>query len=463
MNSDPKAWYNRFVEANTLFDQTTAENSKLRQRNSRLQEKNNSLTNELTHQQGILEYQKKETDRVTDRLTDRFNAEIRRIENESRDQNEPNRQNKHDQPEPAPAHTAPAHTAPAHTDPAHTAPAHNILSLSERVPDPTLFMGDRADLSRFLEQIRAKMIANGDRYRTPQARNIYVLSRLEGLAYQQVHPHVKGGIPQFEDYEEMLDLLNHSFGDPNLATRSTQKLHALKQQNKDFNVFYAEFQRLALESGLDDLSLVPILERAISSELKQSLVYCKPQPGIHALARQLQDTDTRQRYFSPEPLRPSSRYQYPTNQSSTSTAPRYQPSAYQTPRYPSPTPSSYSSVVARNTPAPQRVTGRITEPMDLSSTRRTNLSDKETGNCFRCHQSGHRIRNCPLPDNRPQNSQRRNSGYQVNAISRSPSPESSRSRPRQRQIAYQTQASSSRQPVPANHMDEDSENGVPLG
>ena len=101
VNSDQKAWYNRFIEANTLFDQTTIENSKLRQRLSRAQEKINSLTNEITHQQGLLEYQKKETDRITDRLTDRFNAEIRRIENGTKE-------NEHNQPEPPPPMPSPS-------------------------------------------------------------------------------------------------------------------------------------------------------------------------------------------------------------------------------------------------------------------------------------------------------------------------------------------------------------------
>ena len=440
VNSDQKAWYNRFIEANTLFDQTTIENSKLRQRLSRAQEKINSLTNEITHQQGLLEYQKKETDRITDRLTDRFNAEIRRIENGTKE-------NEHNQPEPPPPMPSPSF-APVLGGPAEK---------SERLPDPDKFTGQRTDLRRFISQIHEKMTVNRDRYPTPSVRMSYVTSRLSGIPYAQILPYIEDGVCRLNDYREILNILEKSYGEPNLMWNARSELLRIRQGNREFSAFFAEFQRLGLESQLPDESLSTCLEESISNELHDMKLHSPPPSRqYHELAAHFQELENRKRDHHRGPAR--SRYQ--------SSAPRYQmpthqPSMYQNPRQPSPTPSLYSSVVARNTPAPQRVTERITEPMDLSSTRRTNLSDKETGNCFRCHQSGHRIRNCPLPDNRPQNSQRRNSGYQVNAISRSPSPESSRSS--QRQIAYQTQASPSRQPGPADHIDDGSENGVRLG
>jgi hypothetical protein len=62
--------------------------------------------------------------------------------------------------------------------------------------------------------------------------------------------------------------------------------------------------------------------------------------------------------------------------------------------------------------------------MDISNTRRR--TDKETGNCFRYHQPGHRIRDCPQPDTRPQSIQRRDSDtrrYRMSVLGvQSPSP-----------------------------------------
>ena len=62
--------------------------------------------------------------------------------------------------------------------------------------------------------------------------------------------------------------------------------------------------------------------------------------------------------------------------------------------------------------------------MDLSNTRRP--TDKEAGTCYRCHKAGHRVRDCPQPDNRPLEVQRRDSNarrYRMQAMGlRSPSP-----------------------------------------
>jgi hypothetical protein len=45
--------------------------------------------------------------------------------------------------------------------------------------------------------------------------------------------------------------------------------------------------------------------------------------------------------------------------------------------------------------------------MDLSMVRRYSRSDRETGACFRCHKTGHRVRDCQLPDTCPRDVQER--------------------------------------------------------
>jgi hypothetical protein len=49
------------------------------------------------------------------------------------------------------------------------------------------------------------------------------------------------------NYPNVLCVLERAYSDPNCVNNARKDLFCLKQQNKEFAVFYAEFQRLALE------------------------------------------------------------------------------------------------------------------------------------------------------------------------------------------------------------------------
>ena len=93
--------------------------------------------------------------------------------------------------------------------------------LSERLADPDKFDGDRNKLLNFIDDIRLKFAINGDRYPTARERKAYVVSRLTGLAYQQVRPYIRLGVPQVADFEQILEILEKAFGDPNRASRAS--------------------------------------------------------------------------------------------------------------------------------------------------------------------------------------------------------------------------------------------------
>ena len=61
-------------------------------------------------------------------------------------------------------------------------------------------------------------------------------------------------------------------------------------------------------------------------------------------------------------------------------------------------------------------------------------SDKETGNCFRCHQPGHLIRYCPRPDNRAPPRSDNRSNNRSRPENRAPLRSDNRSRPDNRPL-----------------------------
>jgi len=83
-------------------------------------------------------------------------------------------------------------SVPRHPTPPPTASSTATSTrISEKVPDPDKFKGERNDLRRFSSQIHAKMTTNADRFPTSIERMVYVTSRLEG-------PHITRYYPTFE-------------------------------------------------------------------------------------------------------------------------------------------------------------------------------------------------------------------------------------------------------------------------
>ncbi|KAL2884695.1 hypothetical protein HOO65_100099 [Ceratocystis lukuohia] len=224
-----------------------------------------------------------------------------------------------------------------------TEPAHSTC-LSQRLPDPDRFQGDQRDLRRFCSQIREKMEINHDRFPTPQCRMSYVNSCLGRKPYEYMLPHIKEGECQLSDYEDILKILEDAYEGPRHCTHVRTKLFRLRQTNKDFTTFLAEFQRLAVEGEMPESLLPILLEHAISEELRTMLLHNEPPSyNYHEFTAFLHKLESRRLWFN----------------------------SSQTP---------------------------VTVPMNPSNQHRT--TRREKGECYRCGSKNHLVARCPRPDTR---------------------------------------------------------------
>ena len=326
------------------------------------------LEQQVTELKGVRNYQREELETAHDRIAG-LHAQIQVRERSA----------------PAVATPALAEDRPLTPVPVDTATVNPVNTrnypLSERLPDPDKFNGDRNDLRRFTAQIYTKLTVNVDRFPTAESRMAYVNGRLEGTPYKQILPYIVQGRCTLSDYPAILDILDRAYGDPNRARNAQQSLFSLRQRNTEFGAFLAEFQRLALESNLSEESLPTLLENAVSKELRSMLLHNPPQSyQYHDLARHLQDLENRRRYYDSIVTPPHSR--------NLGTGHRQSP------------------VQTISTPATRPIKQEITispDAMDLSRHQRPSSrgrNRKERRECYRCGSGEHFVAQCPEPDNR---------------------------------------------------------------
>ena len=136
------------------------------------------------------------------------------------------------------------------------------------------------------------MNINCDYFPTLQSRITYINNCLKGALYAQILPYIKKGICQLKDYKDILDILDQAFGDPNRVNNACNKLFRFQQNNKEFSLFFAKFQHLALEGEMPEETLSILLEQSINQELKGMLIHNQPPTqDYHEFAKFLQELE----------------------------------------------------------------------------------------------------------------------------------------------------------------------------
>lgn len=123
---------------------------------------------------------------------------------------------------------------------------------SERHPDPEPFNGNRADLDRFISQLFNKLDINGDRYPTDKEKVGYAFGRLSGLAATTMEGYWTQGACSIHNLRDFVDHLERLYGNPHRKEQAANEWMLLRQDNREFSEFLAQFERLAAIAGITE-------------------------------------------------------------------------------------------------------------------------------------------------------------------------------------------------------------------
>ena len=266
----------------------------------------------------------------------------------------------------------PAAAGPAGGPSEPTPPPDHGQRLSAKQPDPNIYYGDKEKLEPFIAQVTLKLTVNRDRYPTEPERVAYAISRLGGDALAQIVPFIANGtdLDLLPTLDFTFEILRRAYGVSDRHAESVRKLRNLKQKNREFIAYYAEFERYMADCDYSDQAKIDCLLFGLNQELLNAL---STQPAIPRnfpeLVQLLINVDSAQRYLSE--IRAAN--QWHTQPAPSRTAPRNP-----------------------LTPVPRAASVPAGDPMDLDAARQTERERRWThGLCFYCGESNHTARYCP--------------------------------------------------------------------
>jgi hypothetical protein len=273
----------------------------------------------------------------------------------------------------------------------------NVLSLASRVaPTPPQgqeergqkfqdspdFSGwNRSLLRCWIAQLWMVIRQKPSSFPDEQSKMQYAFNRLSRLASRQILPHVQeNGDIGLSDLSALIQLLAAAFGDPNRIATAERNMREIKQRNREFSQYYAEFQVIAAELDWNLSALWNTLRSEFLEKMKDSFIHTDMPEDLPAFVTLCQKRDNQIRQRKAEKAA-----QHKWTPSSTTKTPPLPPAA----RTPETAPAG---TVARYTgPA----------PMDLSAERRK-ISDEARqkrfgeGRCLYCVGFNHRAVDCAV-------------------------------------------------------------------
>ena len=253
--------------------------------------------------------------------------------------------------------TSEVNSSPSQTTPISIrTPSEPPLSKSDRLPDPPAFNGRQKDLPAFIRKLQYKLEGNADRFPTERSRLLYAHSRLDRDVTSLIDPLMDTDVCNVDQF---IKFLKATYGDPNKEMTALSKLYNLRQGKRSFTAHFAEFRRLAADTGLNEIGLIASLRSSLSLELQRAMVGESLPSNLNTYANLIATYDNNMRFLPARALTP---YRAQTTPITT-----HDPNAMEVD-------SSYAPAGTRE--------------------REDRL---RKGLCFKCGKHGHISRNCPVP------------------------------------------------------------------
>ena len=168
----------------------------------------------------------------------------------------------------------------------------------EKVNDIASFSGeDRKELRGWKVQLALKIAGKPKAFSNEQKKLRYAVGCLKGVALAQLMPHCDeiSGEVKLNTLKDLVDLLDVAFGDQDRAATAKRELEKLKQRDREFSQYYAEFQRYVVDTKWNEDAQLDALRKGLSNELKDSIQHIEEPESMIEFVKMVSKRDSQLR------------------------------------------------------------------------------------------------------------------------------------------------------------------------
>ena len=145
-------------------------------------------------------------------------------------------------------------------------------SRSQDIAAPDKFSRDRKTYRTLTVQLQTTLAGHARKFRDDQHKMMNITSLLEGNTHRMIHPYITSDRIDFNTIKELWDVLHCAYDNPDRRGTAERELAALKQGNREFSVYFADFQRIMAELQWDPSPKKAALRQGMAGSLKDLLL-----------------------------------------------------------------------------------------------------------------------------------------------------------------------------------------------
>ena len=147
----------------------------------------------------------------------------------------------------------------------------NQSTKSIPISEPEPFDGGNYPVHIFLSKLKLFFRANPSSYDTQEAKSLYLISRLQGTAYEWALPIIETEDGIINNFDGLALALKVTFEDRNREAKAEAELFLLTQGSDSVQTYTTRFNNLAREVEWNEPALVAVFRRGLHPRIKDVL------------------------------------------------------------------------------------------------------------------------------------------------------------------------------------------------